>query len=120
MHRIALIVAVTALAAALGGCVINVSDEGDYPDRSVQRQQRHNREAISEMRLGVTVEQVRSELGEPDFSEAWMERDEEVRVLRYRTHRTHADGDTTADETTALVFRSGKLVGVGERAVADN
>jgi hypothetical protein len=115
-----LIVAVTVFSAALSGCVINVSDEGDFSDRSVQRQQRHNREVISGLRLGVTVEHVRAELGEPDFSEAWTERDEEVRVLRYRTHRANADGDTTIDETTALVFRSGKLIGVGERAVADN
>ncbi len=121
MHRIVLIAAIIGSTVALGGCVINVSaDEDGYTDRSVQRQQRHNREVIGELKLGVTIEHVRAELGEPDFSEAWLERGEEVRVLRYRTHRTHADGDTTIDETTPLVFKAGKLAAIGERAVSED
>ena len=120
MHRYASGVVLLS-AIVVSGCVINVSDEdGRYASRSIERQQLHNRDVISQLRLGVTIEHVRGELGEPDFSEVWDDEGEEVRVLRYRTHRTHSDGDTTADETTALVFRSGELVGIGERAVADN
>ena len=54
----------------------------------------------------------------PDFTEVFAGADGEYRILRYRTHRTTSDGDTTRDETTALVFLSGRLVGVGGAAVA--
>lgn len=112
---------VVLFSALASGCVIHVSDDGDgYHARGdVSRQEVRNRDVISQLQLGVTVEQVRQQLGEPDFSEAWISRGEEIRVLRYRTHRTRADGETTVDETTPLVFRAGLLVGIGEHAVIE-
>jgi len=37
-----------------------------------------------------------------------MKGDDEYRVLYYRTQRLHADGDTTKDETTPLIFKNEK------------
>lgn len=111
---------VVIVAAMTSGCVVYVSDEGDgYNIRrsDVARQEERNRDVIAQLKLGTTLEQVRLQLGDPDFSEAWASGHDEIRVLRYRTHRTKADGDTTIDETTPLVFRAGQLVGIGERAV---
>jgi len=117
MHRIFMI-AVIASAAALSGCVINITDE-DARGWNHETRELRNRDYISHLALGTQLEAVRATLGEPDFSEAWLEQGEEVRVLRYRTHRSRADGDTTADETTPLVFKAGKLVGIGERLATE-
>ena len=119
MYRHVLAAVLIGTTAALSGCVINISDEEGRQGWSVASEEQRNREFISRLELGAPVDSVRASLGEPDFSEAWLEQGQEVRVLRYRTHRTHADGDTTQDETTALVFKAGRLVAIGERA-ADN
>lgn len=109
------------LTLTLGACVIHVGpdDEDDHyvHKGNVHRQEMRNRDAISRLELGSAFDQVRSQLGEPDFTEASIVGGHEIRILRYRTHRTSADGDTTRDETTPLVFKDGKLVGIGERAV---
>jgi hypothetical protein len=114
MLRQVLIGVVIGSTVALSGCVINVAAEDGGHGWKVERQQARNRDVISHLQLGTPVDSVRAQLGEPDFSEAWLEQGDEVRVLRYRTHRTHADGDTTPDETTSLVFKAGKLVRIGE------
>ena len=120
MYRNVLIGAVIGFTVVLSGCVINISDEDARSGWNVEAKEHRNRDFISHVALGTSVESVRDELGEPDFSEAWLERGEEVRVLRYRTHRTRADGDTTVDETTPLTFKAGKLVAIGERLTAEN
>ncbi len=106
------------LLLATSGCVVHVGG-GDYGDRDgkVVRQENRNREAISSLALGTSIDQVRAQLGQPIFTDATTVKGEEVRVLRYRTHRVRADGDTTPDETTPLVFHKGLLTGIGERAV---
>jgi hypothetical protein len=111
--------AVAATLLATSGCVLHVGG-GDYGSDhrgSVEKRESHNRAAISRLELGTGFEAVRNQLGEPDFTEAFMAGQTEVRVLRYRTHRVHADGDTTPDETTPLVFSAGVLSGIGEAAV---
>lgn len=109
-------------ALMLNGCVLHIGRDGDDDDDqydSVHAQETRNREAISRLALGSSLDQVRSQFGDPDFTEASLVDGHEIRVLRYRTHRTHSDGDTTRDETTPLVFEDGKLVGIGERAAAE-
>lgn len=115
MYRNILIGFVLGFAVVVSGCVINISDEDARTGWNVEAREVRNRDAISHLQLGTPIDSVRTQLGDPDFSEAWQEQGEEVRVLRYRTHRSHADGDTTIDETTPLVFKAGKLVGIGER-----
>jgi len=113
----------TALSLSLSACVFRINDHGsdDWHDDSygdVEHTESRNRDVIAGLALGSTIESVRARLGEPDFTDAFTHDDAEIRVLRYRTHRTHADGDTTPDETTALIFVAGKLSGIGETALA--
>lgn len=108
-----------AAPLVLGGCVIHVGadDDGRYV-HSDSRKESRNRDAISRLALGTPLDQIFEQLGEPDFAEAMTVGGREMRVLRYRTHRARADGDTTRDETTPLVFSDGKLTGIGEAAAA--
>jgi len=119
MQRLVVIAAAAAVALAASGCVIHVGpdeDSGYRSQNSVEKQEVRNRDAIGRMALGTSVAMVMDELGEPDYSDLTTVDGKEVRILRYRTHRAHADGDTTRDETTPLVFVDGKLVGTGEIA----
>ena len=68
--------------------------------------------------MGDSLEAVREQLGNPEFSEAIRREDQDYQVLRYRTHHRHSDGETTEDETTPLVFEDGVLIGWGESVVS--
>lgn len=80
--------------------------------------ERRNRTLISALEPGADTVAVTGQLGAPDFTDLFSAEGHTWRVLRYRTHRTHADGETTRDETTAVVFRDGLLIGVGDEALA--
>lgn len=114
---------IAALVAAVftSGCVFHVStgdhdDDGYYQD-SVERRDSRQREQIARLNLGADALDVVDQLGAPDFSDQLQTSQGVVRVLRYRTQRVHADGETTRDETTPLVFRDGKLIGTGVLAL---
>lgn len=111
-------VAIVLALLILGGCVMNFGPDFDGHFAGHRRAEAHNREHIGKLPLGTPAQDVIAELGKPDFADAWMAGGQETRVLRYRTHRTQADGDTSRDETTALVFRGGRLAGIGEQALA--
>lgn len=98
------------LTFSTAGCVII---DGEYAGHDWRDEQRDNREAISQLQLGTSRDAVLTRLGPPRDSEAFLREGEEVRVLFYRTRRTHSDGETTRDETTPLVFEGDKLVGWG-------
>lgn len=112
--RLALIGSLTLLAS---GCVYvngeNIATD-DWKDEQVT-----NREAISRLSVGASRTAVIEKLGTPNDSEAFVHDDEEVRVLFYRTSRKHADGETSRDETTPLVFKNDRLIGWGERVYED-
>lgn len=101
----------------LCGCVIAIdADDNDDADGWRERQAT-NRERLAALVIGAPRATVESEFGPPDFVESFLRDGVEYRVLRYRTHHRHSDGDTTEDETTPLVFVDGELVGWGETAV---
>ncbi len=105
------------LVAGLSGCVI-VADGDDWDDHDNWREtQSYNRAAIADLALGTPVNEVRERLGAPEFSEGVSQNGRDFLVLRYRTQHRHSDGDTTADETTPLVFENGRLVGWGDVAL---
>ena len=111
------LVAGVAMAVVASGCVLVVGGGGEVVrgrDDSVLAQQKRNRVAVPKIALGTPIESVRGELGEPHFAEAFSGDDGEYRVLFYRTHRVNADGDTTRDETTPVVFRDGAVIGIGD------
>lgn len=110
------------LLPLLASCVIVTDpdwDEWEDGDRSSWRErQDDNRAYIAGLRIGTPVEHIRSDLGSPDYSEAYGAHDgREVLILRYRTHHRHSDGETSRDETTPLVFVDGSLAGWGENAL---
>ncbi len=89
-------------------------DNMDWDDR-----QKHNVATIATLEPGLSKALVMERLGSPDFSEALQDGEGHgIQVLRYRTHRTKGDGETTLDETTPLLFRDGVLVAWGETALA--
>lgn len=116
-----LMIAITAVALLLtSGCVLSIGgdDHGTNSTHEIRKQELRAREYIASLSLGTPSSAVLTNLGVPDFTDIFASEDGEYRILRYRTHRTTSDGDTTRDETTPLVFLSGRLTGVGEEAVA--
>ncbi|EHR40062.1 DUF3192 domain-containing protein [Alishewanella jeotgali] len=65
----------------------------------------------------VQQEHLISRLGSPDITEAFRHQDQVYQLLYYRTHRKAADGITTTDECTALLFIERQLAAIGEEAV---
>lgn len=104
--------AIALLASATTGCIYVDGERIDTNDW--KQTQHHNRERISQLELGLSTDAVISDLGAPAESEAFMDGDSEIRVFFYRTTRKHADGETSRDETTPLVFRNNKLIGWGQ------
>lgn len=91
----------------------------EYVDTDDHEQvERRNRTKLAALQPGADSIAVTGQLGAPDFTDMFSVDGQTWRVLRYRTHRVHADGETTRDETTAVVFRDGILVGVGDEAIA--
>jgi hypothetical protein len=83
-------------------------DREAYNARYIQRLDRHH---------GVTQPQVIAYLGGPDITEARRLNDRVYQILWYRTHRDIADGITTAQECTALLFIDQQLVAIGPDAL---
>jgi len=106
---------VAPLSLGLSGCVISVHDgengdgiSTDFTDRSFK-----NRKQISTIQLGSSFADIQDKLGVADFSEVYMNTDNTIRVLYYRTQRKHKDGLTTKDECTYLHFVNGELLETG-------
>ncbi|GAB3297727.1 DUF3192 domain-containing protein [Pseudidiomarina andamanensis] len=117
--KLAMVSAVVMLSAGLQGCVIAVNGDGENysTSDSVSKQEKRNRTAIASFTNGMTVDAVQNELGTPEFSDLWTVDNVRYRVLYYRTQRVHADGNTTRDECTPIVFADGNLIGTGELAL---
>ncbi len=108
--------AITVITLALGGCVVIDSDGTHFNTDSWEREQRENREAIAALDIGMERSQALSGLDAPAYSEAFTRDGDDYRILFFRTQRAHADGDTTKDETTPLVFKNDVLIGWGREA----
>lgn len=79
-----------------------------------------NRQYIAKLNLdSVSIDQIILDLGSPDLTEAQKVKDQNYQVMFYRTQHHHSDGITTQDECTALLFKDGFLVGIGENAYQD-
>lgn len=117
MNRL-LVTALIATALTTSGCVIHLGEDHGNTHDSVRAEETRTRQRIAELPLGTPASTVMAELGTPAFSDLLDSPSGELRVLRYRTHRSHADGETTRDETTPLLFRDGRLVGSGELALS--
>ena len=74
-----------------------------------------NNSNLLRLEIGMPKEQVMSIMGKPDLNEAYQSLyGKPVVILFYYTQRKWADGNTTKDECTPVVFENGKLVGRGD------
>ncbi|TKB49729.1 DUF3192 domain-containing protein [Ferrimonas sediminicola] len=115
--------AAAALILSLSGCVVAVGGDGwegdswDGDSRSSWEEvEKHNREKLSQLSPGMSVDQVVALMGTAEFNEFYRDDEKSVQVLFYRTHRTKGDGKTSKDECTPVVFEGGKVVGWGSKA----
>ena len=86
-------------------------EDMDWKDR-----EEYNKIQVSKLELGLTKQAILELMGSPDISEAKRNGDKELQVMFYRTQHKQADGITTQDECTPLLFVNGTLVGWGESA----
>lgn len=104
----------------LNACVVVVDgDKNTKSSRSTSWEQieQTNRDEIARLNSGQSLSTVMNTMGTPDFDESLELESGTYRVLYYRTHRKVADGMTTRDECTPLVFRNGELVGWGDNQI---
>jgi outer membrane protein assembly factor BamE (lipoprotein component of BamABCDE complex) len=83
----------------------------DWKDR-----EEYNKIQISKLELGLHKKQVIELLGSPDITEAKRDGNKELQVMFYRTQHRKADGITTEDECTALLFENNELIAWGDSA----
>lgn len=78
-----------------------------------------NHKIINQYQLSDDISQdsVIGRLGTPDITAAVLHDSSVYQLLYYRTHRNAADGITTPDECTALLFKQRRLLAIGEAAV---
>lgn len=104
----------------LNACMVVVDgDKSSKSSRSNSWEQieKTNRDEIARLESGQALSTIMNTMGTPDFDESLKLGSETYRVLYYRTHRKVADGMTTRDECTPLVFRNGELVGWGDNQI---
>ncbi|WP_340677644.1 DUF3192 domain-containing protein [Paraglaciecola sp.] len=86
-------------------------EDMDWKDR-----EEYNKVQVSKLELGLKKQAILELLGSPDISEAKRIGEKELQVMFYRTQHKQADGITTADECTPLLFVNGQLVAWGDSA----
>ncbi|MGJ8682626.1 DUF3192 domain-containing protein [Paraglaciecola sp.] len=91
-----------------------------YPDTPLsmdwEDRQEYNQIQISQVELGVSKDEILQLLGSPDITEAKKISNTELQVMFYRTGHVQADGITTQDECTPLLFKNSKLIAFGKNA----
>lgn len=91
-----------------------------YPDKPEnmdwQDREEYNKVQITKLKLGSTREEVLALLGSPDITEAKMQQGIPIQVMFYRTQHVRADGITTEDECTPLLFENDQLIAWGDGA----
>lgn len=119
MLKKSLLAAALLSSLTLSGCVVvkESSYDNDNEQYEGQQAEERNRAAIAALPPALSVSETLSRLGTPEFNDSWKGEEHSYQVLYYRTHRSHADGITTCDECTAVVFIDNTLAGTGEMAL---
>jgi hypothetical protein len=81
----------------------------DWDDR-----QAYNLQQLSHIKLGQTLDEIVTLMGEADFVEAKTFDGKTLQIMFYRTHHIKGDGITTKDECTPLLFDDEKLIAFGQ------
>lgn len=109
-----------AVYAAFGVSVLMYNP--DKPEKmGWEDRQDYNKVQIDKIKAtpkfdNITHTEVLKMLGGPDISEAKMSGDDKIQVMYYRTRHKRADGITSQDECTPLLFKNDTLVALGEKA----
>ena len=82
-------------------------------DREWDDRQAYNNQKMSELSFGQPREDIIKIFGSADFVEAKTAIDGQYQLLFYRTHHVSADGITTRDECTPLLFKNNILIAWG-------
>ncbi|XOV79148.1 MAG: DUF3192 domain-containing protein [Aestuariibacter sp.] len=94
-----------------------------YPDNpdtmGWEDREQFNKVQINKLSPGVSHESILELLGSPDISEAKTTNGDILQVMYYRTQHKKADGITSQDECTPLLFKNKKLVAMGKAAEAE-
>lgn len=116
MKKIMILSAGILAFGLLSGCVVVVDGDKNVSKKrtSFEQQEDDNRASISQLNIGSSPGSVLNKMGTPDFDENLNKEGNQYRILYYRTQRVKADGITTKDECTPLVFANGELLGWGE------
>ena len=111
--RILIALAIYGVFVAL---VVNFYDDSPA-DMQWDDRESYNRQYIGKLTLDkFNFEQAIEELGGPDITEAKKVDKNNYQVMFYRTQHVKSDGFTTQDECTALLFKNGSLIAIGETA----
>lgn len=113
--NISRVIALGAALCLLSACMIVVDKDSSssYQSESWEVKERQNRQHIATLSEGRVLNDVVTLMGAPDFDENLRLDNGQYRVLYYRTQRVTADGKTTKDECTPLVFEQDTLIGWG-------
>jgi hypothetical protein len=98
-----------AMVVSVMTLVPDKPEDMDWKDREA-----YNRVQITKLRLGATRDEVLALLGSPDITEAKEVDTNLMQIMFFRTQHVKADGLTTHDECTPLLFENDKLVAWGE------
>ena len=112
---------VAGLLTSLSGCVIVGGEhgwDGENGGTSWKKKQVENNRKINDLTINGERSVVLEKMGVPEFSEAFIKGEDEVRILYYRTQHLKSDGETSKAETTPLVFVNDKLIGWGEATLS--
>lgn len=111
--RILIALAIYGVFVAL---VVNFYDDSPS-DMEWGDRESFNRQYIGKLSLeSFNFDQAINELGSPDITEAKKVDDSNFQVMFYRTQHVKSDGFTTQDECTALLFKNGSLIAIGNTA----
>ncbi|WP_163937336.1 DUF3192 domain-containing protein [Paraferrimonas sp. SM1919] len=110
------IVTLFLATALLSGCVVHVGGDKYHESNDWKVQQAENLANLSQLKVGMTTEQVQALMGAPDLNEIFNNGEQSVQVWFYRTQHKHGDGETTKDECTPVVLVDNVLTGFGETA----
>ena len=112
-----LLVALLPLSLLMTGCSIQIHDgEASYKS-GWENREKTNRRHLTQLSPGMSVQEVRDLMGLPDFNELDSRAGQKQQRIYYRTHRTDADGATTKDECTPILFVNDRLVSWGPAAL---
>lgn len=109
-----------AVYAAFGAAVVmyypDKPEKMGWEDRQVFNQVQIDKLGGSENFKKFSHKEIVNMLGGPDISEAKISGEDKLQVMYYRTHHKRADGITSQDECTPLLFKNDMLIAMGEKA----